>query len=540
MAAQRPRPTAHRAFSLLLAVLLVGSIVAPIAAAPVAAEDNSMSFEGTCESPLQYVLAISCGHADFADDGIDQDQAASSIEKDIHVGATGIKASQDSTDQLLRNYLQDTDSIASMEARNAFAESYENGESPSVADTRAQAAINDYYSRLQIQVLEETSVNSEQLAYYANVSQNESEIIDGFVHVNAGSTEESYPTGKTVEQDVELANGSVHSVTLPEIHLRNGDEYHKDTAVNVFSDKWEDGRYINIYMENQDGTGGSTAEYYGSVHLLNSGSLESKTVYDYRIARERFDEIGNQSDAVVSNYEGGTAQEFYDALDAGEIEVEDLRGAEGMVRYLSGDANATDDRYQYALRSVLDMNRGSLESTMVVEFEGATDETRVVNETDGSVSYEYNHVNETYEGLLFSSETPTGGFETGVTYNVSDLEGTQKMVTGGPDGDSSDVVFYRGEFEIKEMYDGDGNEINQTDLTDQPEYGTFNATEYLEVMQQAKEDRGAITSDDDTGGGIGLPDNPFDGGGGGGAFVGLVIIGALVVVIAVVVVQSDS
>ncbi|WP_143825045.1 hypothetical protein [Natrinema ejinorense] len=510
MKAHSPRPTAHRVGTILLAVFLVGSLLAPIAAtAPVAAQDDSIEVREDCGSVARFVAPRACQAAAEAFGSVDQGQDAAAIEKDIHVGASGVKSSQESTDQLLRNYLQDTDSIASMEARHAISTAYENGESPGVADTRAQNAINDYYARLQIQLLEETSLHSDQLAYYANISQNESGILNDFVHVNAGSTEKSYPTGRTVETDVELANGSTHPVTLPEIHFNKGDNYQKDAVVNVFSDTLHNETYYEEYVADSSSTAGSTAEYYGTVHLLNTGSLESKTVYDYRLARERFDEIENQSDTVVSNYDSGTAEDFYTALDNDQIETEDLRGAEGMVRYLSGDANVTDDRYQYALRSVLDMDRSSLDSTMVVHFEGATERDRITHE-NGSVSYEYNSVNETYEGLLFSSETPADGFQTGVSYDVSNLSGRQKMVTGGDDGDTSDVVFHRGTFTIEEMTDGDGNEINQTDLSDKPDYGTFNATEYQKTIDQADSERETITDTYDGGGG-----GPLLGGGGG-------------------------
>ncbi len=443
----KPQPTAHRAFTLLFAVLLVGSIFAPITAQPAAA---AMQGGNVSENCLYALVGADNWCAEPSEETIDTEQAASEIETDIHVGATGVKSSQDATDQLLRNYLQDTDSIASMESRNALANAYQNGTDPAVADTMAQSEINDYYSRLQVQLLEETSVHSDQLSYYANISRNNPEIESGFVHhspyLDIGDDSGSgFPTGRTVTHNVTLANGSVHEVDLPqwETFLPNSrNDYHSPNLFEAPIVEYNMSVTAEAFKV-QSIDGYPDSHFPGVVYVLNSGSLESKEVYDYRLAVKRFREIENQSDTVVSNYDTGTADEFYTALDNGEIETEDLRGAEGMVRYLSGDANTTGERYQYALRSVLDMNRNSLDSTMVVEFDGATEETRVVNETDGSVSYEYNHVNETYEGLLFSSSTPANGFETGVTYNVSNLEGTQKMVTGGPDGDSSDVVFHQ-------------------------------------------------------------------------------------------------
>ncbi|AFO55981.1 MULTISPECIES: hypothetical protein [unclassified Natrinema] len=485
------RPIVHGGFAVMLTVLLVGSLLAPIAATgTVAAQTDST--ENKCMYDSVDWWIFSC--TDTSDPGtIDADQAASEIEADIHTGATGIDASRESTDQVIRNYLNDTGTIASLEGRNQIADSYEAGEDPAVADTKAQQAINDYYATKQITLLEETSAHTDQLAYYANVSQNNPNINDDFVHF-AGEADTIRPTRNTSDVNVTLANGSVHTVTLPEIYLTDPNNEEETKVVNFFETSYENESEMSrrINLEDSDNMH-DWFTWYPSVHLLNTGSLKSKQVYDYRTVVRRFDEITQQSDEVVANYPDGTAQDFYTALDNGDLETKDLRGAEGMVRYLSGDADVTDERYQYALRSVLDMDRTSLNSTMVVDFTGATERTRNVS-SDGSVTYEYNSINKTYEGLLFSSETPESGFETGVTYDVSNLNGTQRMVTGGADGNTSDVKFYRGKFTITEMTDGDGNQINQTELTDRPEYGTFNATEYQRVTDKADSERSAITS----------------------------------------------
>ncbi|WP_143825003.1 hypothetical protein [Natrinema ejinorense] len=474
----------------MLAVLLVGSLLAPIAATgTVAAQTDSPENECMYDAVNWWIFDCT----DENPQTVDADQAASEIEKDIHIGGSGIKSSQDQTDQVIQNYLEDTGSIASMEARNTLASAYENETDPAVADTMAQEAINNYYATKQIQLLEDTSSHSTQMAAYANTSKKEAEILDGFVYGAAGY--DSAPlTGNTTEHEVTLANGSVHNVTLPEFQVTAADGSTAAKSPNLIEmeRESEDHEHPNSYRVSDIGS--SWGYLDGSVHLLNTGSLEAKTIYDFRLTQDRFNEIANQSDTVVANYDSGTAQEFYTALDSGEIETNDLRGAEGMVRYLSGDGNVTDQRYQYALRSVMDMDRTSLNSTMFVDFEGATERTRMVNNSTGAVTYEYNSVNKSYEGVLFTDETPAGGFETGMTYDVSNLNGTQRMVTGGADGNTSDVVFYRGNMTITKMTDGDGNEVNQTDITDKPDYGTFNATEYQRVTDKADSERSAITS----------------------------------------------
>ncbi|WP_226480384.1 hypothetical protein [Natrinema amylolyticum] len=486
-------------------------MLAPIAAtAPAAAQSDdggSIEVKENCGSMTRFVAPRACQTAEDVFGSVDTSQDAAAIEQDIHVGATGIKSSQDASNRLYKNYLQDTGTIASMEARNAIATAYQNNEDPAVADANAQAAINDYYARLQISLLEESAVHAEQIAYYANVSQTESGINNGFVHIFS-SWGTSRPAADTGNVSVSVANGSTHTVAVPKIKFNDANNNAETITPNYFEKSYANetkGTYEQ-YLEGYTSDDADRREWRPTFHLLNTGSLESKTIYDYRVFRDRFEELEQQSDTVVSNYESGTAQEFYTAMDNGEIEPNELRGAEGMVRHLSGDANVTDERYQYALRSVLDMNRTSLDSTMVVDFEGATHENRVVNDSTGEVTYEYNSVNATYEGLLYSAETPAGGFQTGETYDVSNLNGTQRMVTGKDGGNASDVTFYRGNMTITKMTDGDGNEVNQTSLTDRPDYGTFDATEYQETIQKADAERDAITTTygDSNGGGAGI------------------------------------
>ncbi|ELY86750.1 hypothetical protein C485_07527 [Natrinema altunense JCM 12890] len=265
-----------------------------------------------------------------------------------------------------------------------------------------------------------------------------------------------------------------------------------------------------------------------------AASLNSTTVYDARLVAQRIHDIEQQAQTVQDNYPSGVAEDLYAKMDAGELSPSEVRGAEGMVRYLSGN-ETSGDNLEFALRHTLDLEQpDDLDGTMVVHFNGETDRERTTD-SNGTVSYEYAAVNETYEGMLFASGFPNETAETGTTYQVSDFDGQPSMLVNG-----SELVMWSGEFTIQEMYDSDGNAVETAQYSG-PEYGTYNATEYVQGLDNASDARAEIVENEtDGGGGIGFPDNPFDGGG-GGAFVGLVIVGALVVVVAVVVVvQSDS
>jgi hypothetical protein len=189
-----------------------------------------------------------------------------------------------------------------------------------------------------------------------------------------------------------------------------------------------------------------------------------------------------------------------------------------MVRYLSD--NATEgESLELALRHTLDLEQPeSMDSSMKIHFDGKTDRVRVASQ-DGSVSYNYTTVNETYEGLLFASGVPNGSIETGTTYNVSNFDGKPAILTN-----SSEVVMWEGEFTVKEMYNSDGNAINSTSYGG-PEYKTYNASEYIAALENASEARAEIVvSDGGGGGGIGGIGDLF----GNNPAIGLVVVGAVV------------
>ncbi|MEY7852278.1 hypothetical protein AB7C87_24105 [Natrarchaeobius sp. A-rgal3] len=474
-----------RLTSVIFVLLLVTSLGTPAVTGTAAADtgadcmyDSVDWFIFTCEDDRNY-------------ETIDLEDDAAGMEVDIHTGLTGVGASSESTTTIIDNYGEDTATIASLESRNTIAEAYEDNVDAAVADTQAQAAINDYYAQKQINLLNDASVHGEQIAYYANASINHEETENDFVHF-AGEADEIRPTGETEEVEVTLANASTHNVTVPRVYFNHGSRSSERVTVNFFEKEYdnETAQTFNQRLQDPSSTASSTYDWGPSVHVLNTGSLESDQKYDYRPVREQFEALEEQSDRVVANYEDGTAQDFYAAMDRGDLEPEDLRGAEGMVRYMSGDANTTELAHQYALRSLLDMDRSGLDTTVVAHFEGYTEEKRNVSD-DGSVEYELaGYVDETYEGMLFASDTPEDGFEVNETYDVEDLDGVPVM-TVSDGGEAEDIRMIEGELTIEEMYDGDGNEIEQDDW-DRPSYDTFDPDEFIEAIEEADQERTII------------------------------------------------
>ncbi|QLG51083.1 hypothetical protein [Natrinema halophilum] len=530
-------PIARRIASVAIVVMILSTTLAPIAASePAAAQDGD--YLSSCDGPtMRLAMPFQCGSIDFNGDDIDESQTADAIEVDIHVGGQTTYESWESMDTVYQNYLTDTETLASLEARNAIVDAYQNGESATAAQAAGQKAINEYYATHQINLLETQAQHTARIDYLVNVSEQHSDINNRFLapysadHSNNDASITRVDWRRTATDNYTLANGTEYEYTTPYLHFEGTGGAYVDHEVTFNSrvqlENYQPSEQV-IRFPNSGPNSGDHVDWRARISMMNApaASLEAQDAYDYRYVAERLQEIENQSETIQNNYDSNVAEDIYSALDSGELDPADVRGAEGMVRYMSGDSDATEERFNYALRSTLNLASGDLNQTMTVEFGGATE--RVLNSTNDSVRYDYNSVNATYEGLLFASETPDGGFQKGVWYNVSNFNGTTTMVYNGG---SDEATFWKGNFRITDIRDSEGNEVYSVDWQD-PTYDTYNASAYVEALETAKTERKIIieqTEDPDDGslfGGIGWGSLP------GGNLTGLAIIGVILLAVA--------
>lgn len=521
------RPIAHRAFSILFAVLLVGSIVAPLAATqPVAAQDSSDSLSN-CNVTQRLAFPTACALSAYTDPGLDTTQSADSLEVDIHTGAQGVYEGEKQRDSIYSNYLQDTKTLASLEARDAIATAYENNMTVTEAQTAGQQAINDYYATHQKQILAGMSADTQEIQYYHNITLNNPDISDDFISHWIADWDASYTNQY---QDIE-------GVDTVSTNLANGTSYNYTTIALNFStdsDTWIHPMTVEKYnatseqfeFEEYSGSG-NQIRWDGGLNIMNApaASLESQTVYDYRMMMNLYYDLEQQAQTVQSNYPSSVAEDLYAAMDAGDLSPSEVRGAEGMVRYMSGN-QTSGEAFELALRHSLDLEQPDrLNSTMKVHFDGLTDRVRVAG-PDGNVSYNYTALNTTLEGVLFASGVPNGTIETGTTYNVSSFDGQPAMLVNGSSG-IEEKVFWDGQFTVEAIYDDSGNAVDSVTYSG-PEYQTYNATDYIQALEKASAERAEITAaadDGGSGGGVTIGDL-F---GGGNPTVGVVIVGAVVV-----------
>ncbi|WP_121820521.1 hypothetical protein [Halostella salina] len=483
----------------------------------------------------------------------------------IHSIGTGEYESASAYFSLFGNYLQDTGTVASIDARNAIATAYEQGNTTTQADQMARSAIRDYYSVHQKNLVNYHNKQVAQLNQGADIAQSSSEIDDTFISgppVTDHGEDDEYDSWNTTalvdvhENTGTLNNGTEITYLVPEFAVQFDDNSF-DEVVNIrfrldpLSDKYtvtDDGRirfdandvakFENVGSENKsaDIMGYIEVEPVMTVQSVTGSGLQSATVYDFEQWYETSQEIQTQASTVAGNYVSGFSEDIYTALDNGEISVSDLRGIDGQARHLIGDddANVTSDRYETAALTLLGIAQpnASQTSTMVVEYSGYTDRTR--NATTGEWEYTGYVENRTYQGLLFAQNVPTGGFSTGTTYNTTTLGGTVVMAneTAG-----SQERFEKGEFVIKSMFDESGNSVNKTDY-DEPQYDSYNSTEYITYINKSTGAWEDALSEEESGpsaGGGGasieLPDGFNAGSIFGGVAIMAVAAGAVVLVV---------
>ena len=533
----------HRIGSILLAVLLVGSLVAPAMVGTAAADSGDSLESAVCEdgavvgTPL-WVLQTTCGVMDT--ETVNESLATEDKQIALYTQATGLSDRWDSYSTTQGNYLNDTETIASLEAKHAIGQAYEAGDGSTTAETKGLAAVEDYYATKQVNLLEELSSQQAQAAYMANVSNNDTNIPSSWVYpvMSASSSdgaaaENQKLTGETVNKTISLVNGTEYTYQVAEAQAKlhiwssSSDAEGSDTiqfALGIDETyNQQDSRYkIGTYDLSGITFDGSlyTRGQFRVAGVSDSTVYSDTDFYNHRDWQLRWQEIEEQSNRVVSNYDGNFTTEVYDDLNSGELNVSELYGAEGMARYLSGDSNVTSDRFEMATYSILGMDRpDNLGSSFVIEYDAATDKTTTFNSSADSYETTYGWSQGTAEGLLFSEEVPADGFTVNETYNASALNGTQMVASATSD---ETVKFYKGNFTITKMYDSEGNAVNSTEWQ-QPKYATYNASEYQKLLEDAKEDRAEIQAALEDESGIGFPLS-------GSGNTGLVLIAAAVVV----------
>ncbi len=90
------------------------------------------------------------------------------------------------------------------------------------------------------------------------------------------------------------------------------------------------------------------------------------------------------------------------------------------------------------------------------------------------------------------------------------------------DENGNQTTLIDGNLTVEAIYDADGNEVENATYTD-PKYDSYNATDFINYLEENEDVRAAILSDGSDGGGVTIGDL-F----GGNPAIGIVVVGAIV------------
>ncbi len=463
-AAPRREKVAAPVVALLLLSTAVGSPAVGVAAAASSTEEcsgvDAIIYDMTTIDgffSMQDKEDHPCSPKYQRDEAIEElkNASAEQEELDIYNAALSQKANNQVFSDVQANYANDSRSIAWMHAESALAECYKEGNSKSVCKSKAKQAIQDYYSNQAINFIERYNVTVRTSKELQQTAENQTDVSSDYVHAvgedntNGGDAKE--PFGQIRTTSVTLPNGTTH--TTYEIRVYGNDDGYiglNDPREPYYSDTGEDQDWINsiqVDAPNSD---------YEPENILNMDKIADQY--------NRYDTLNNDLQNEVDPFVNAT----WTAFENDEINASDVISRNNLM-------------FRYGTDALNNTNQSLYDSTAALSTMGLA--TPNVNNT-GSMTVVYNNVS--YTGMVLAQEAPNGTWETGKTYETSNIGGTVLLAT--TDGERIDM---KGQFTLQEMKNQDGDQINQTSAT-KVVYRTSNTSEVLDKMERIAELRAQI------------------------------------------------
>ncbi|OAQ54805.1 hypothetical protein HTG_04355 [Natrinema mahii] len=528
------RPIAHRAFTVLLAFLLVGSAVAPIGATQPAAAQSSPTLPSGCTTAdfLSFSGGVGSCPTSFLNQEINDLQDANDI---YNYGLNGM-AGTEAAFTFFDNYLNDTRSPARMRMQVAVSQAYQNGSSEIKATSDARAAVTEYYT-----VKEENLLRTYNTSLHLADGMVQRTETSGFDPKNTtrlvGSSSEGYSYSFTGSfrivgsTTVELGDNST-TVQMPVMETTLGSigTHSSYGKVNVTSTA----RFTLLNatdahtLQFEDTDGSETGSFDMSFtqinlrHAVDPATYPKHVYLDVSKFENRRSTITDQRDEML-NYSESFVSNTWSAYEEGRINANDVVSRLTQLEGFSQDAvgeNATMDDVVVALSS-MGLATPDLNSTgyMSVEF------TPEAGSNPDPI---------TQEGMLLSSSSPeSGSWSANTTYTPNEIENSTPLMMATDTGEqytinaSENVTLY-------EIVDTDGDNVENTTTDELPEnYDTVDTAQLISdlntSLQRIEELEQQKQENEEQEGGIGLPSIGLPEA--GGAFVGLVVIGVAVLAV---------
>jgi hypothetical protein len=343
--------------------------------------------------------------------GLDSDQA----ELEIYKSAAAQKDSSESINTMLENRLQDTETVALIKAKNAYIRSLNSGGSESAAEAAAVSNVTDFYSVMEMNLVERWNAQVANTDYLLGVMENETGVSSSYIN----ASKEDFYDGQTSDiESIKIEGTGTRTVTL-----QNGTQMQAKTLkLNVTGyGNWMineigpmDDKRISAtsgYLDGQD----SGYTYPGRNATASNlwvqppeTEYEAENFFTMEKFYYRFNEIETQTSSATDQAKT-VVNQTYDQYQSGDINTSDL-----IDPYVLQNEFSSGTEYQGWSAATLSM-LGTNQPTDL-------DATGYMNITleDGTQ----------LQGIIQSAENPPSGqFSVNETYNPDNIGGSQWITT---------------------------------------------------------------------------------------------------------------
>jgi hypothetical protein len=414
-----------------------------------------------------------------------EDAQANATKTDIHSTGQQTKANTEQYLGVFGNYLQDSQTPAMAKAEAAAVEAIDNGDSETEVEQAAVDAVQDYYTKKQLNLIDQYGVTAETIATMGAAAEANGDIDPLFVSPELINT-----------NDETIQNVVVNGTETETITLINGTQRAAKT-IRLESQSCTEESGVNspgvVYMGVRDGS--------DQIGTQDCTSNDRGTVVDVRVdafddqlgfAAIEFSDYSNEWSDITSksNQMETNAEQYADALynetQNGSADVSDYVSGATLAQEYSTDYNDTGFySYLVGFSATQGMAIPNLSTTSLMEIQT---------------------VDSTYQGLIMSQYAPNGSeWEVGTTYNADNIQGKQFVAT--TDGE---VVELDGQFTIQSMEDQDGNEVESTSIQEFNYTVTNETSNYAELQEEIRALQEEINNIEPPGGSGGGGDGGFD------------------------------
>lgn len=281
----------------------------------------------------------------------------------------------------------------------------------------------------------------------------------------------------------------------------------KEYVTSVGADAGNESNYVFItnYRDTYSSSSGSwdrdnSGDAWVAMPSPEDDNMSATPAYDPSLFAESYTLMQDINDQQADNIPP-TTKSLYEGLENGTIKPDEAIPALTQIDYYTNrSADGNHFVYTTAILANGGMETPSLNSTghMWVEYQGTE-----------------------YKGFLMTHDSPENGWQVNQTYNTSDFDGTEIIVS--TDGQSI-TLDENSEFTITKITDENGNEKNST-TTQQYSQKTYNNTEFTQTVDEMQELRELIEQRE--------PDGAGGAGGGLGGVSPLQAAGVLAILVGV-------